>query len=471
MVLSKIRRFTSTPINDATYTNVNLQKNYRILNYDGTLGSIVNNISLRNNEGVIFIKIDQPPTVDLNSPIDLSISNNGVVTFDCSAQDDVGLLNLTLYHDINGWDSIYSEYGSGSNINLIYSQNNISSGTYIWNCLAYDSLNQFTFGIQNYTLIVERVSTIEIISPTENQQFIGQSVDVQFENQFFDINGIAENHLNIYLDNDNISYQFYNGGVNSIFYNGSVAGNMEWLNNRSFRVNNLEYGLHNLRLILSYGNNTELTNIEAADTVDFETMTSAVPPQPPTSGPGGGGGGGSPILLKDGGEINNTQGNATGIPLGVSNEFKLDVELIKTFISFGNDLDLNVIVHNLNPGETKEIELRYKIMDNLDNVLYEESEIITVTTSNLLLKSFDVSNLGDGEYKLIVDLVSESQLLVSEEKDFAISREYTGDILIWILISFSVIAIFFIFLYLIHGIFRKNYKNKRPIQNIRKVYK
>ncbi|MFC1723540.1 hypothetical protein ACFL0V_05355, partial [Nanoarchaeota archaeon] len=81
---------------------------------------------------------DYPPNVSLTEPADAFISSTGAVTLRCNASDDNAVDNITLYHNVSGWQPITTVVGDS----IDYDQSSISNGSYIWNCLAFDSEGQ-----------------------------------------------------------------------------------------------------------------------------------------------------------------------------------------------------------------------------------------------------------------------------------------------------------------------------------------
>ncbi len=75
-----------------------------------------------------------PPTLTLNSPADLSTTNNPLVTFSSTATDNVALLNVSLYVD-----GVFSQVNT-SGINGVYLfSSTLSSGVHTWYVRACDT--------------------------------------------------------------------------------------------------------------------------------------------------------------------------------------------------------------------------------------------------------------------------------------------------------------------------------------------
>lgn len=84
---------------------------------------------------------DNNPEVTLNSPIDYYNTSSQSVTFNCSATDDYGVVNLSLMIDgIRNYT--ISNSTAGENLSL-YTTQNFDFGDYNWSCESYDaSVNQ-----------------------------------------------------------------------------------------------------------------------------------------------------------------------------------------------------------------------------------------------------------------------------------------------------------------------------------------
>ena len=96
------------------------------------------------------------PNVTLNYPLDYS-SVDVNVTFNCSATDDLGLVNITLYTNISGqWKANETKNISGTSNSTTWLLTNIPFGTYKWNCLAYDNSGLSGWGENNYTFSVTK---------------------------------------------------------------------------------------------------------------------------------------------------------------------------------------------------------------------------------------------------------------------------------------------------------------------------
>lgn len=110
------------------------------------------------------------PTVTLNAPADAAKYTVGNVNINCSAGDDVEVINVTLFI---GGVANYTQAGSGSNFTELYQEySNLPEGSYSWTCDAYDDEgNRGTTGSRSFT--VDSTSPqVTILSPSNATNFI-----------------------------------------------------------------------------------------------------------------------------------------------------------------------------------------------------------------------------------------------------------------------------------------------------------
>ncbi len=100
------------------------------------------------------ILADAPPVVTLTSPSDGNVTNQTLVTFQCAATDDHGLVNLTFYNDFAGsWQANGSKTLSGTSGSGSFNGTLTADGTYLWSCLAYDNTGKGSFASANRTIL------------------------------------------------------------------------------------------------------------------------------------------------------------------------------------------------------------------------------------------------------------------------------------------------------------------------------
>ena len=99
---------------------------------------------------------DSAPVVTLKTPLNNSLVNPSTVTFNCSATDDFGLVNITLYHDLNGSRAFLANqtnFLGGTFNSTTFTLTNVPEyNVSVWNCLALDNNNLSSFAAVNFTI-------------------------------------------------------------------------------------------------------------------------------------------------------------------------------------------------------------------------------------------------------------------------------------------------------------------------------
>lgn len=100
--------------------------------------------------------VDDPPVVTLNSSDALSFTNTDSFNLNCSATDDQGIVNLSIYHNISGsWNVNQTSVTLNQTYNFSqFDFSNIPNGGYVWNCLAFDNASQSSFASANKTFTI-----------------------------------------------------------------------------------------------------------------------------------------------------------------------------------------------------------------------------------------------------------------------------------------------------------------------------
>jgi len=101
---------------------------------------------------------DAPPSVTLNEPVNYANLSNQTVNFNCSVEDDNGIVNVTLYGNWSGtWEENETNSSGTNNADYIFTET-ISDGTYKWNCQACDNATpttQCSFATENKTFTID----------------------------------------------------------------------------------------------------------------------------------------------------------------------------------------------------------------------------------------------------------------------------------------------------------------------------
>lgn len=149
--------------------------------------------------------VDNPPIITLISPSNNSIDEDGIIIFNCSATDDNGLVNITLYGNWgNGWHANETKSLSGSSNSTTFTKT-LSQGVYIWNCLAYDNASQNDFANTNWTINSSVSNTAPIITstfPTNSTHIIIEPNGQQFNISYTDNEN--DSAISWYLNGENV---------------------------------------------------------------------------------------------------------------------------------------------------------------------------------------------------------------------------------------------------------------------------
>ncbi|MBL7206188.1 MAG: PQQ-binding-like beta-propeller repeat protein [Candidatus Aenigmarchaeota archaeon] len=141
-----------------------------------------------NDQSIFAISGDSDPATSLNSPSDgySNYTNTSVpVTFNCSATDDNGLVNISLYitNTSNESFSLNQTTNISGTSNSTAWDLNLTPGYYRWNCISYDSGGYSDWGDSNRSL-----TTIQDASPATS------------------LNSPSDNYVNTTLTTTNITF-------------------------------------------------------------------------------------------------------------------------------------------------------------------------------------------------------------------------------------------------------------------------
>ncbi|MBD3313197.1 hypothetical protein GF345_02025 [Candidatus Woesearchaeota archaeon] len=127
----------------------------------------------------------------------------------------------------------------------------------------------------------------------------------------------------------------------------------------------------------------------------------------------------------------------------------ISVELIDAYIE-GDSLIAEIKIINSRAQEI-DVNVTYMVMDEEEDIIMRESEIIRVADEKEYTKTFNITDIDDGEYTLDIDIVYDSVHAAYARKGFSISREVspykgvllprTGDALLLIVILGLIITV------------------------------
>jgi hypothetical protein len=236
--ISNIARFNNYTINNTDIVNNGT-------NCDGTRCTF---ISFDNSTGILTFNVSSfssytgnasstlsPPVVTLNTPENSSMNATTSMTFNCSATDDVELLNLTLYGNWSGtWQANETVVINGTSNSTVFSKN-IPEGDHVWNCESGDAVGQSASATANRTFTVDTISpAVIIVLPT---------------------NTTITNNASIELNHSTVDAY-----INSTWYTLDGGANISFTGNTTFNVGS--EGSHTIVLYVNdSADNTNSSNV------------------------------------------------------------------------------------------------------------------------------------------------------------------------------------------------------------------
>ncbi len=119
------------------------------------------------------------PVVNLTSPENASTDLDGDVTLQCNATDaHSGVRNITLYHNISGQFVANATTEVSVNGQLVnFTLENLTNGTYAWNCYACDNVSNCNFSSENWTFTVPTIG-INVTDATPEYAKAGDTIPI-----------------------------------------------------------------------------------------------------------------------------------------------------------------------------------------------------------------------------------------------------------------------------------------------------
>ncbi|RLE45167.1 hypothetical protein DRJ25_06045, partial [Candidatus Woesearchaeota archaeon] len=111
---------------------------------------------------------DIAPFVSLNSPEDGFTTNSSSVTFNCSYSDDSLVMNVSLYGNFSGtWQLVEVKNVNSQSGSVTFQVNDLSDGSYVWNCKAVDNSGKSSFASNNRSLTIDTrtLNVSEFLNP------------------------------------------------------------------------------------------------------------------------------------------------------------------------------------------------------------------------------------------------------------------------------------------------------------------
>ena len=153
-----------------------------------------------------YYLVSASPNVTLNSPDATYINDTSRyvnITFNATATDDVGLVNCSLWHNISGWQENQTNPLTGKNNSTVFTINDLTNKTFIWNVKCFDNTGQSDWGNSNRTIILNWTDSE---SPTwSNNETNASSTTKTNETTYFNIT------LNDNVEGGHYIFSYYNG--------------------------------------------------------------------------------------------------------------------------------------------------------------------------------------------------------------------------------------------------------------------
>ncbi|MBI2671557.1 S8 family serine peptidase [Candidatus Woesearchaeota archaeon] len=155
-----------------------------------------------NSSSTSFIINSNIPTVNLISPDNNAIDYDGNVTFNCSANSNVELKNISLWHNLSGIFKLNQSKNINGLSNSAEFNINLSNRQFIWSCLVYNTNESYEFG-ENRTGVININHNPKIISylPNSSSASVNENAGLSFNHTSTDEDG---NSLTYYWHLDNV---------------------------------------------------------------------------------------------------------------------------------------------------------------------------------------------------------------------------------------------------------------------------
>ena len=357
------------------------------------------------NSSILTITVDDTnPVVNLNNPENGDITSDTTPEIRCNATDNI---SITLVAQI---------FVDGSADGGNFSINN--------NTETYRNLSTLINGNHNIT-----VQALDPAGNAQNSTLINITLSDNIAPGIINIiESVTITTATINWNTTEVANSTVNYGLNTSLLN--ISSLTDYATNHSITISSL------VASTLYYYNLTSCDQNENCNTTGIFNFTTSTQSTEGTnagtsggsSGGGGGGGDRLPVIEVD----NQTEEG----PVTETNEyFDISLDLVKSRIIVGESLDVNVLINRKELATIgSNIELIYTITDKDGNILYEESEVITIQNQLEFNKKFDLETISDGEYKISLKVRYNNEDISVITKDFLIGRTLKGDVLLWILV-------------------------------------
>jgi len=237
------------------------------------------NFTADNETWIITLSEILPPEVELNSPEDYYNSSNQTINFNCTASDDVNLVNVTLYGNWSGgWHANETNIIPINNSYNIFTKT-IEDGTFIWNCYACDNQSKCSFAYPNRVFSIDseapRIFLTEYTNATKKRNSDYLTLNISVSDSRSGISSCVINVDTATTGNQTISYSdgwcngtypltgASNGNKTIKVYANDTLGN--WALNNSYVV-----WLDSSEPLASFGTNPADGSTQNSNTITFD---------------------------------------------------------------------------------------------------------------------------------------------------------------------------------------------------------
>jgi len=169
--------------------------------------------------------VDAFPDVTLNYPADNTITNITAVDFNCSATDDLGLWDVTLYTNLTGsWTANETTFLVGTQDSAEFNLNIDYNASILWNCLVCDITLQCNSSENNYSLNINQtfvdIFTLDLLAPVNNTITEETNITFQYSTSY-------ANNCSLYVNSIEIDNQL-TSGLTEVNNNFTTTGLKRW---------------------------------------------------------------------------------------------------------------------------------------------------------------------------------------------------------------------------------------------------
>lgn len=160
---------TVDDIYNTTFTSANASGVYQLQIVANDTSNNLNDTQYRN-----FTVVGQDlPSVTLNAPLNTFAQSSPSITLNCSAADAQGITNITFYTNVSGTFAANNTQDlTGTSNTTTTTLTSLTNGTYLWNCLTYDTNENPATGTSNFTFIIDDVPPqVSSLVPTNGTQY------------------------------------------------------------------------------------------------------------------------------------------------------------------------------------------------------------------------------------------------------------------------------------------------------------